>query len=135
MKSFFRKSLIMLAIAGLVGVNIPVSAIATNTTSIQEYRWDEHIEELLGGDYVEGEVVVGIDSSKKSLTFTRLFGGQELSDTGDAITTVSEDSLELSSNESANKDISIEIIRRDDMTTREIMEALRGDSAVVFAEP
>ncbi|MBQ9029308.1 S8 family serine peptidase [Candidatus Saccharibacteria bacterium] len=135
MKSFFHKSLIALAIAGLVSANIPVSAMATNTASIQEYRWDEHIEELLGGDYVEGEVVVGIDSSKKSLTFTRLFGGQELSDTGDEITTVSEDSLELSDNESANKDISIEIIRRDDMTTREIMEALRGDSAVVFAEP
>lgn len=102
---------------------------------VQEYRWGEHIDELLVGDYVEGEVVVGIDNSKKSLTFTRLFGGQELADTGNEIATVSEDSLELSSHESSDKDISIEVIRRDDMTTREIMEALRGDSAVVFAEP
>lgn len=103
--------------------------------SLQEYRWGEHIDELLKGDYIEGEVVVGIDNSKKSLTFTRLFGGQELADTGDEIATVSEDSLELSSHESSDKDISIEVIRRDDMTTREIMEALRGDSAVIFAEP
>ncbi|MBQ3309715.1 S8 family serine peptidase, partial [Candidatus Saccharibacteria bacterium] len=135
MKSFFRKSLIMLAIAGLVGANIPVDAMATSEASMQEYRWGEHIDELLKGDYVEGEVVVGIDNSKKSLTFTRLFGGQELADTGDEIATVSEDSLELSSHESSDKAISIEVIRRDDMTTREIMEALRGDSAVVFAEP
>ncbi|MBQ9017941.1 S8 family serine peptidase [Candidatus Saccharibacteria bacterium] len=109
--------------------------MATSEPSLQTYRWADHIEELLTGDYVEGEVIVGIDSSKKSLTFKRFFGGQELSDTGDEITTISEDSLELSTHESADKDISIEIIRRDDMTTREIMEALRGDSAVVFAEP
>ncbi|MBR2588774.1 hypothetical protein IKE84_00270, partial [Candidatus Saccharibacteria bacterium] len=135
MKSFFRKFLIMLAIAGLVGANIPVDAMATSEASSQEYRWGEHIDELLKGDYIEGEVVVGIDNSKKSLTFMRLFGGQELSDTGDEIATVSEDSLELSSHESSDKAISIEVIRRDDMTTREIMEALRDDSAVVFAEP
>jgi len=103
--------------------------------SLQEYHWGEHIDELLKGDYIEGEVVVGIDNSKKSLTFTRLFGGQELADTGDEIATVSEDSLELSNHKNSDKDISIEVIRRDDMTTREIMEALRGDSAVVFAEP
>ena len=135
MKLFFHKILIMLAVAMLIGANIPISAMATSEPSLQTYRWADHIEELLTGDYVEGEVIVGIDSSKKSLTFTRFFGGQELSDTGDEITTVSEDSLELSSHESSDKDISIEIIRRDDMTTREIMEALRGDSAVVFAEP
>ena len=135
MRSFFSKSLVMLALVGLVGANIPVGAMATSEAPSQEYRWGEHIEELLKGDYIEGEVVVGIDNSKKSLTFTRLFGGQELADTGDEITTVSEDSLELPNHENSDKDISIEVIRRDDMTTREIMEALRGDSAVVFAEP
>ncbi|MBR0403000.1 S8 family serine peptidase, partial [Candidatus Saccharibacteria bacterium] len=135
MRSFFSKSLVMLVLVGLVGANIPVGAMATSEAPSQEYRWGEHIEDLLKGDYIEGEVVVGIDNSKKSLTFTRLFGGQELADTGDEITTVSEDSLELPNHENSDKDISIEVIRRDDMTTREIMEALRGDGAVVFAEP
>ena len=75
MRSFFSKSLVMLVLVGLVGANIPVGAMATSEAPSQEYRWGEHIEDLLKGDYIEGEVVVGIDNSKKSLTFTRLFGG------------------------------------------------------------
>ncbi|MBQ6393723.1 hypothetical protein IJH74_00515, partial [Candidatus Saccharibacteria bacterium] len=120
------------AIASLLplsNVHATQSINYTTEEGFEEYRWGEHIDELLKGNYIEGEVIVGIDNSKKSLTFTRLFGGQELADTGDEIATVSEDSLELSSHESSDKDISIEVIRRDDMTTREIMEALRGDSA------
>ena len=136
MKTFFGKIISVLAIVGLVGASLPVNVMAKEGgASTDEYRWGEHIDELLQGEYVDGEVIVGIDNSKKSLTFARLFGGKELSDTGDEIVTVAEDSLDISEGERNDKDISIEVIRRDDMSTREIMEALRGDSAVVFAEP
>ena len=116
----------------LISISMFVNTLPIVHADDVVYKWYNYIDKMLEKEYVEGEVVVAVDNSKKSLTFNRLIGGKELTDDGEEIAEVDSDSVAVPTN---SNDISIEIIKRSDLTTKQILNKLKNDKSVLFAEP
>ena len=127
MKNVLKKIMVViLSITMFVG-QLPIVPINADT-----YHWYDYINQMLKRDYVEGEVIVAIDNTKKSFSLKKSFGGKDLSDQGEEIIEVNSDSIDVPT---GGNNISIEVIERHDLTTKEILNKLKSDPSVVYAEP
>ena len=106
-------------------VNYAAPSFATETDSYEKTAyWYESIPEMLAaGEYEEGVVVAGIIPGKKN---------DIAADEVEEIMEVDAGIAEVTPEE---EEVSISLIRRDGMTTEEILRELAKDSSVVFAEP
>ena len=130
-----KKLLSLLTAAGLVltllCVALPYTAFADPDS------WVNEIDQMLAaGDYLEGEVLVGIVEPEKSDTLSAQ--ASSLLDRAEPLmeTTLSS----LNESESAltaqgDKPMTVSFISSNEMTTEELLHALADDPRVVFAEP
>lgn len=135
--------------SGLAGVH---AEQLSEEESINTNDWSDEIDQLLSkGEYVEGQVVVGIDYSVTDVATSLdasgdTYDSSNLSSFSDAdasgllsqseeIITVSEDAAEEAIEQDVSDDISIEFIVDDTKSTEEILYELSKDPRVVFAEP
>ena len=129
------KSFAALGLALAMGVTLccPVLAetvTADETNQQEDTSWSQEIESALSaGDYVEGQVLALIDSSKDSGLVT-LDDSEEI----ETLTDISEDTVEetLDVNSGAS---SIQLITSDEKTTEELLYELAEDPSVLYAEP
>ena len=123
-KNRMKKCLaIMLGIAMAASYAAP--ALAAESASYEDAQhWYDSIPEMLSaGEYEEGVVVAGIISEKKSD-----YAAGEIEEILEVTAGVAEVTPKA-------EEVSISLIRRDGMTTEEILRELAHDSSVVFAEP
>lgn len=97
--------------------------------------WADEIDTmLLAGNYVEGQVVVGIDPvADSAFDLSKLLFGSLLGNRTELIE-VAADSLQ-GANAGSPGTVIIAKIESDDMTTWDLLKALADEPAVVFAEP
>ncbi len=120
---------LLLGIALILNCGVP--SFAADTGNYKEAEpWYTSIPEMLAaGGYEEGVVVAGFIEEKKEETGS----GED-----PQLMEVDVDAVEADGavgESSASEDVSIKMIRRDGMTTEEILRELAEDSRVVFAEP
>ena len=105
----------------MISYVIPASA----AVPVRDYiaPWYDTIQDMLAaGEYEEGVVIVGIDMSKAKKE-------------GDPASALEEKDLRDDAEEIMTDDISITVIRRDDMTTDQLLKLLASDESILFAEP
>ena len=126
----FRKLTgILLGLALTLQCGAP-SFAAVTAANEEAAPWYESIPEMLSaGEYEEGVVVAGIAAEKKD---------EVVSDETVELMEVDSDAASADGAvkvSSETENVSITLIRRDDMTTEEILRELAEDGSVVFAEP
>ena len=129
------KSFAALGLVLTMGVTLccPVLAetvTADETNQQEETSWSQEIESALSGrDYVEGQVLALIDSSKDSGLVT-LDDSEEIETLADISEETVEETLDVNSGAS-----SIQLITSDEKTTEELLYELAEDPSVLYAEP
>ena len=113
---------LILSFALVIGMVLPGPVSHAAETTAGSAVWSADIPALLqAGDYVEGQVVVGIDCS--------------ISETAGSALAAVEDDAGTAEELTAASGISIEIIEDPTKTTEELLYLLAEDPRVVFAEP
>ena len=145
---------LLLALSLIFTYDVPIASIAYASDDAAkvsyEAPWHDSIHEMLSsGDYEQGVVICGIDMSKAkgALDPASALKASQLQGDAEELIKVDGDSSEPSKGffswfdelKSAmvgkNDGICIVSIRRDDMTTEEILSLLAEDESVAFAEP
>ena len=117
------KRIIALFTLCLLVITYAVPAGAAEAAQTYSAPWYDTIPQMLAaGEYEEGVVIVGIDMSKARKA-------------GDPASALEEKELRADTEEIMTDDISITVIRRDDMTTAQLLELLASDESILFAEP
>ena len=113
---------LILSFALVIGMVLPGPVSHAAETTAGSAVWSADIPALLqAGDYVEGQVVVGIDCSISETAGSALAAVEDDAGTAEELTEAS--------------GISIEIIEDPTKTTEELLYLLAEDRRVVFAEP
>ena len=117
------KRIIALFTLCLLVITYAVPVGAAEAAQAYSAPWCDTIPQMLAaGEYEEGVVIAGIDMSKARKA-------------GDPASALEEKELRADMEEIMTDDISITVIRRDDMTTAQLLELLASDESILFAEP
>ncbi len=126
MKKHFSATRVLAVLFALIMISAYVVPATAVTSYAYEYQaaWLDDIPDMLAaGEYEEGVVIAGIDMSKTAKS-------------GDAASALEEESLRADTEElMGHSGICITSIRRDDMTTAQLLELLASEESIVFAEP
>ena len=95
--------------------------------SFEGCQWQEEIDEMLdAGDYVKGQVVAGVEPGAVSEA------GENAVSKSDQLIAKGEKLMDTTA---ASEDMQIIRIKSRSMTTEQILETLKNDQRVIFAEP
>lgn len=133
-KTRLTKLLAIAAIAVFVAANLAISTSAYGQRYAQT-SWASTIDEMLAeNEYVEGEVIAVFDSNMPKTSLAVGEAGENVQDLAKVSSDAMEDTFGINMGASETA-ASIRLIAQEGKTTRQLLEELASDPAVIWAEP